>query len=139
MRPNPIPSRGRLASLATLTTFAALAACGRDASPPVPLVPIRVDTTPAHVPPDAGPGRADLEVVASDAANVSRRRVAPAIGTEPPPRGEDVAYAGVGGVVAGAAVLLGGVLLALLLRRSRKPRPLSRVLLAGSVKRADDR
>ena len=55
------------------------------------------------------------------------------------PRGEGVARASVAGVAVGAGVLLAAVLTALLLRRTRRPRPLSRVLLVGSVKRADDR
>jgi len=93
-----------------------------------------------RVPADAAPGEIELEVVASDAAgNVTRRRVPLAIRAGPAPRGGPVAYAGVGGVAVFAAVLLASLVAAVLLRRRRKARPLHRVLLAGSVKRADDR
>lgn len=102
--------------------------------------PLGVYAAVLHVPADVAPGRAELEVVASDAAgNVSRRRVALSIVSPPAPRGEEVAYASTAGIAIGAAVLLVAVLASLLLRRTRRPRPLSRVLLARSVKRADER
>ncbi len=94
-----------------------------------------------RVPADAVSGRAELEIVASDAAgNVSRRRLAVAIREGAPVRpGEAVALAGIAGVAVGALVLAVAVMGALLLHRRRTPRPLARRLLAGTLRRADDR
>ncbi len=104
--------------------------------------PLGVWVALLRVPADAAEGEVALEVAASDAAgNVSRRRLAVAVRAEPASRGGPVAYAslaGAGGAVAFAAVLLAAILSAALLRgrRRRRPRPLGRVLLAGSVRRA---
>jgi Ca-activated chloride channel family protein len=103
--------------------------------------PIGLWVAALRVPADAVEGEAELEVVASDAAgNVSRRRVAFAVRTDPERRGGPVAYAGVGGAAAAfAAVLLSATLAAALVRRRRPPRPLRRALLAGAVRRARER
>jgi Ca-activated chloride channel family protein len=94
-----------------------------------------------HVPADAMAGRAELEIVASDAAgNVSRRRLSVAIREGAPARPDEaVAQAGVAGVAVGAVVLAVAVISAMLLRRRRAPRPLGRRLLASTLRRADDR
>jgi Ca-activated chloride channel family protein len=100
--------------------------------------PLGVWVALLQVPGDAADGVAELEVVASDAAgNVSRRRVAVRVREEP--RGAPAAYAGMGGAVAFAAVLVAALLAGVALRRRRRPRPLGRVLLAGSVRNARER
>ena len=82
---------------------------------------------------------AHTRVVASDTAgNVSRRRVPLRILAAPSGRERAVAYASAGGAAVFAAVVLVALVAAVLLRRRRKPRPLERVLLAGSIRNARD-
>jgi Ca-activated chloride channel family protein len=104
--------------------------------------PLGVYEAVLRVPHDALEGEAQLEVVASDAAgNVSRRRVPLRILAAPSGRERAVAYASAGGVAVVAAVVLVAVVAvvaAMLLRSRRKPRPLERVLLAGSIRNARD-
>ncbi len=103
--------------------------------------PLGVWVAVLRVPADAAAGRAELEIVASDAAgNVSRRRLGLAIREGAAVRpGEAVAEASVAGVAVGAVVLAVAVTGALLLRRRSAPRPLGRRLLASTLRRADDR
>lgn len=100
--------------------------------------PIGVYAATLRVPADAAEGRVELEVAASDAAgNVSRRRVAVAVRAEPSGNGR-VAHASVAGAAAAGAGLVVLAVAWVLLRRRRARPPLSRVLIARSVKRARD-
>ena len=102
--------------------------------------PLGVWAVALHVPASLEDGDAALEIVASDAAgNVSRRTIALAVRAAPPARGGPVAYASVGGAAAFAAVVALALLAGALLRRGRKPRPLRKVLLSGSVEPPHDR
>jgi Ca-activated chloride channel family protein len=114
--------------------------------------PLGLWVASVHVPDEAGEGEGELEIAASDAAgNVSRRRVPLAVRARTTP-GERARYASAaGGAATFAAVALGALLAAALLRRPRRgssPRPaasgegkgaLGRVLLASAVKDARDR
>jgi hypothetical protein len=101
--------------------------------------PLGIYEAALRVPLDAAEGAVELEVVASDAAgNVSRRTVPLRVGGNAPP--VRTAYASAGGAAVFAAVLLAALGLAIALRRRRRPgRPLDRVLLARTVKRAGER
>jgi Ca-activated chloride channel family protein len=129
--------------------------------------PLGVHVAVLRDPHDAPEGSGELELAASDAAgNVSRRRIPLEIRASASGSAQEVAYASVGGAIAFAAVVLGGAAAALLLRRRRSPfdglrangaspargepvepraahgtppRPLDRVLLAGTVKDARER
>jgi Ca-activated chloride channel family protein len=102
--------------------------------------PLGVWVALLQVPADAPDGAVALEVAASDAAgNVSRRNVTVRVRAEPARRGLPAAYAGIGGTIALLGLLV-AALVALVLARRRRPRgALGRVLLAGAVKRADER
>jgi hypothetical protein len=101
--------------------------------------PLGVYQAALRVPRDAAEGPVELEIVASDAAgNVSRRTVPLRVerGGTPAP----AAYASAASAAVFAAVLLAAIALAIVLRRRRRPgRPLDRVLLARTVKRAGER
>ncbi len=98
--------------------------------------PLGAYTAVLHVPEDATPGPAGLEVVASDAAgNVTRRGVELRVTAPGEARGGTrsvLALALLVAGVAGAAALLAVGFLAMV-RRRRGPEPLSRLLLAGSL------
>jgi hypothetical protein len=86
-----------------------------------------------HVPDGAAPGTASLEVVASDAAgNVSRRGLDVEILSPFAPRALQASLLGALLVAGPIALLLLGIVA--LLRRRRGPRPLSQLLIAGSLK-----